>query len=152
MQVIITDGNLQKVDEGIQYVIQTDKEHLDTQVSLSFSLPIRPCSICYRMDEWCTNQHAKVVTTSTSYHRCLYKFFGKSGLTQACIDSPHSLATVTQKVAAYILKNIPQTHTGILAGNSIHTDRMFLAEYMPDIVSWLHYRYAGILFDSWGQS
>jgi len=102
--VIITDGNLQKVDEGIEYVIRTDKEHLDT------------------MDEWCTNQHAK------------------SGLTKACIESPYELEAVKQKVAAYILKHIPERRVGILAGNSVHVDKLFLAEYMPEIISWLHYR------------
>lgn len=102
--VIITDGNLKKVDEGIEYIIKTDKKHLDT------------------MDDWCTNQHAK------------------SGLTQACIASPYSLETVSQKVLTYMMKHIPEKHFGILAGNSVHADRAFLVEYMPDVVRWLHYR------------
>lgn len=29
---------------------------------------------------------------------------------------------------------------GVLAGNSIHTDRAFLARYMPRFEGWLHYR------------
>lgn len=29
---------------------------------------------------------------------------------------------------------------GVLAGNSIHTDRAFLARYMPRLEGWLHYR------------
>ncbi|EIW80691.1 ribonuclease H-like protein [Coniophora puteana RWD-64-598 SS2] len=39
--VIITNGQLQPVDEGIRYAVRTDKKVLDG------------------MDEWCTNQHGK---------------------------------------------------------------------------------------------
>jgi hypothetical protein len=31
----------------------------------------------------------------------------------------------------------------VLAGNSVHVDRTFLAEEMPEIVDWLHYRIVG---------
>lgn len=39
--VIITDGNLKPVDEGLAYTIRTDKVHLDA------------------MDEWCQTTHGK---------------------------------------------------------------------------------------------
>lgn len=41
---------------------------------------------------------------------------------------------------SYIKKWIPKERTGVLAGSSVHMDRAFLAEEMPDIVKWLHYR------------
>ncbi|KAF8178594.1 ribonuclease H-like domain-containing protein [Mycena galopus ATCC 62051] len=102
--VIITNGNLDLVDEGIEFIIRTDKAILDG------------------MDEWCTKQH------------------GQSGLTQACLDSPHSLEDVSKAVLEYIKKWIPQRRVGILAGNSVHADRTFLVKYMPEITDWLHYR------------
>ncbi|KAI0057869.1 ribonuclease H-like protein [Artomyces pyxidatus] len=102
--VLITDRDLDLVDDGIEFVIRTDKEVLD------------------RMDEWCTKQH------------------GSSGLTQACLDSPHSTASVQTEVLAYIKKWIPEKRVAVLAGNTVHADRAFLAREMPEIVDWLHYR------------
>ncbi|KAF7362201.1 Exonuclease domain-containing protein [Mycena venus] len=74
------------------------------------------------MDEWCTKQH------------------GQSGLTQACLDSPHSHEEVSKAVLEYIKKWVPQRRVGILAGNSVHADRAFLVKHMPEITEWLHYR------------
>ncbi|KAH6913950.1 oligoribonuclease, partial [Coprinopsis sp. MPI-PUGE-AT-0042] len=102
--VLITNGNLELVDEGIEFIIKTDKGILDG------------------MDEWCTKQH------------------GQSGLIQACLDSTHTTEDVKNQVLAYIKKWIPNQRDGVLAGNSVHVDRTFLAEEMPEIVDWLHYR------------
>ena len=65
----------------------------------------------------------------------------QSGLTQACLDSPHTLEFVADKVLKYIKKWIPWQRTGVLAGNSVHVDRMFLAVEMPAVIDWLHYRF-----------
>jgi len=35
---------------------------------------------------------------------------------------------------------IPKERVGILAGNTVHTDRAFLARYMPELIDHLHYR------------
>jgi len=43
-------------------------------------------------------------------------------------------------VLEYIKKWIPWQQTGVLAGNSVHVDRMFLAAEMPAVTDWLHYR------------
>jgi len=102
--VLITNGNLDLVDDGIQYVIHTAKEDLDG------------------MDEWCTNQHAS------------------TGLTEACLKSPHSKEFVSQAILSYVKKWIPHPRIGVLAGNSVHVDRSFLVEQMPELVDWLHYR------------
>lgn len=67
----------------------------------------------------------------------------QSGLTQACITSPHTKDFVQQQVLDYIKKWIPKDRVGVLAGNSVHVDRAFLAEEMPEIVKWLHYRIVG---------
>lgn len=43
---------------------------------------------------------------------------------------------------SYVKKWIPHRRVGVLAGNSVHADRAFLVEEMPDVIDWLHYRYA----------
>ncbi|WP_417562696.1 oligoribonuclease [Microbacterium sp.] len=41
---------------------------------------------------------------------------------------------------AYIKQFVPQSGKAPLGGNTIGTDRMFLAKYMPNVDQWLHYR------------
>ncbi|KAG1746504.1 ribonuclease H-like domain-containing protein [Suillus lakei] len=74
------------------------------------------------MDEWCRMQH------------------GKSGLTQACMTSPHTREYAATAVLEYIKKWVPQKRIAVLAGNSVHADRSFLVEEMPEVIDWLHYR------------
>ncbi|KAG8816645.1 hypothetical protein FRC19_011896 [Serendipita sp. 401] len=102
--VIITNGDLKRVDKGIDYVIRTDKADLD------------------QMDEWCTRTH------------------GETGLTKACLESENGHDWVESTVLEYIKKWVPTQRTAILAGSSVHFDRAFLAEHMPSLTDWLHYR------------
>jgi oligoribonuclease len=69
--------------------------------------------------------------------------FTQSGLTAACLASKHTTESVQEEVLNYIKKWVPQQRTGMLAGNSVHADRVFLAKDMPKIVDWLHYRSLG---------
>ncbi|MGF3055424.1 oligoribonuclease [Microbacterium sp. YY-01] len=57
-------------------------------------------------------------------------------------EIPHgvSLAEAEKQVLDYIKKFVPQERKAPLAGNTIGTDRMFLAKYMPSVDNWLHYR------------
>ncbi|KAI6094624.1 ribonuclease H-like domain-containing protein [Pisolithus croceorrhizus] len=103
--VLITNGNLELVDDGLQFVIKTENSALDN------------------MDEWCKTHH------------------GQSGLTQACLSSPHTRDHVSHEVLQYIKRWVPEQRTGVLAGNSVHVDRMFLTVEMPEVVDWLHYRW-----------
>ena len=64
----------------------------------------------------------------------------QSGLTEACLKSPHVHDAVRRAVLEYIKKWIPQQRVGVLAGNSVHADRVFLVQEMPEVVDWLHYR------------
>ncbi|KIK69057.1 hypothetical protein GYMLUDRAFT_214009 [Collybiopsis luxurians FD-317 M1] len=102
--VLITNGDLQIVDQGVQFVIRTDKKDLD------------------QMDEWCTNQH------------------GKSGLTKSCLESKYTREYVAKAVLAYVKRWVPHPRTAVLAGNSVHADRSFLVNEMPELTDWLHYR------------
>lgn len=116
--ILITNGNLEIVDDGLEFVIRTEKSVLDN------------------MGEWCVKQH------------------GASGLTAACLESKHTTESVQDEVLNYIKKWVPQQRAALLAGNSVHADRIFLAKDMPKIVDWLHYRIVDVssvkeLFRRW---
>ena len=64
----------------------------------------------------------------------------KSGLTEAVRASTVSVAQAEQLVLEYIRQYVPDPRTAPLAGNSIATDRGFLARDMPELDAHLHYR------------
>ncbi len=64
----------------------------------------------------------------------------RSGLLDAIRASKLSLAEAGDQVLAFLKEHIPEARTVPLAGNSIGTDRRFLAAYLPEIEDWLHYR------------
>jgi oligoribonuclease len=51
-----------------------------------------------------------------------------------------SLADAEFQALEYIQRFVPVSGKAPLAGNTIGTDRMFLAKYMPRVDRWLHYR------------
>ncbi|MDZ7674492.1 MAG: oligoribonuclease [Acidimicrobiales bacterium] len=63
-----------------------------------------------------------------------------SGLLEAIKTSDVSLADAGTQTLAFLKEHIPEPTTVPLCGNSIGTDRRFLAAYLPDIESHLHYR------------
>jgi oligoribonuclease len=63
-----------------------------------------------------------------------------SGLLQEIEKSSVTLASATEQTLAFIREHVPEPRTVPLAGNSIGTDRRFLAAWAPDIEDWLHYR------------
>ena len=56
------------------------------------------------------------------------------------LDNGVSLADAQQQVLEYVKQFVPQERKAPLAGNTIGTDRMFLAKYMPELDNYLHYR------------
>jgi oligoribonuclease len=64
----------------------------------------------------------------------------KSGLTDAVRASSLTLAEAEQQLLAYIKRFVPDRRTAPLCGNSIGTDRGFLARDMPELDDHLHYR------------
>lgn len=63
----------------------------------------------------------------------------ESGLLELMPDGV-SLADAEYAVHEYILKFVPAEQHAPLAGNTIGTDRTFLAKYMPRVDKHLHYR------------
>jgi oligoribonuclease len=68
------------------------------------------------------------------------KMHENSGLTDEVRKSTVTLAEAEQQVLAYIREHVPVAGTAPLAGNSIATDRGFIARDMPDLDTYLHYR------------
>ena len=73
------------------------------------------------MDEWCTTQH------------------GKSGLTQRVKDSKLSEADAEKQTIEFLQQYVP-AGASPMCGNSICQDRRFLANYMPELEAFFHYR------------
>ena len=64
----------------------------------------------------------------------------KSGLTEQVRASTLTVAEAEQQLLAYIKQFVPDRRTAPLCGNSIGTDRGFLARDMPELDDHLHYR------------
>jgi oligoribonuclease len=73
------------------------------------------------MGKWCQDHH------------------GRTGLTQAVRDSTITLADAREQILSFIKQHC-NIHTGVLAGNSVWQDRIFLDKYMPEVTQYLHYR------------
>lgn len=74
-----------------------------------------------RMDEWCVLHH------------------GQSGLTEKVIKSKKTMEQVETELLTYLQKYMNKG-VGILAGNSVHMDRLFMLKDMPRVVDYLTYR------------
>ena len=64
----------------------------------------------------------------------------RSGLLAAIESSTLSLADAGAQTLAFIKEHVREPRTVPLAGNSIGTDRRFLAIHLNPIEEWLHYR------------
>ena len=64
----------------------------------------------------------------------------KSGLLDAISASTITLEEAGAQTLAFLKEHIPSERSVPLCGNSIGTDRRFLAAYLPEIEEYLHYR------------
>jgi oligoribonuclease len=64
----------------------------------------------------------------------------KSGLTAAVRVATTTLEHAEDQVLEYVQKHVPEPRTAPLCGNSIATDRGFIARDMPRLDAHLHYR------------
>ncbi|MGI9286487.1 MAG: oligoribonuclease [Pseudomonadales bacterium] len=73
------------------------------------------------MDEWNTRQH------------------GGSGLTQRVLESKISAREAEQQTLQFLCQHLAVSESP-MCGNSICQDRRFLANYMPELEAFFHYR------------
>ena len=64
----------------------------------------------------------------------------RSGLIEAVQASGVTLAQAGEETLAFLRQHIPEPGTVPLCGNSIGTDRRFLAAWLPQVEDYLHYR------------
>ena len=64
----------------------------------------------------------------------------RSGLLDAIRASTIPLEQAAQETLAFVRQHVPEARKVPLCGNSIGTDRRFLAAYMPELEDYLHYR------------
>lgn len=64
----------------------------------------------------------------------------KSGLLDQITASTITLEEAGAETLAFIKEHVPEERSVPLCGNSIGTDRRFLAAYLPEIEEYLHYR------------
>src|SRR5487761_1377849 len=100
---LVTDGELNLLDEGIVEIIKPPPEAVD------------------QMPEVVREMH----TTS--------------GLLDV-LESGISLAEAQERVLDYVRRHVKEPRKVPLCGNSIATDRVFLARDMPELDEFLHYR------------
>jgi oligoribonuclease len=75
------------------------------------------------MGEWCKKHH------------------GASGLTQACLTSTTTAEQAAEELLQYIQQHVPERRRALLAGNTVHSDKAFLAkEPWKKVVGYLHHR------------
>jgi oligoribonuclease len=102
--VLVTDSELNILDEGVDVVIHAEDAALDA------------------MPDVVREMHAR------------------SGLTEAVRASTVGLAEAEKQVLDYVRGHVPEARTAPLCGNSIATDRGFIARDMPALDAHLHYR------------
>jgi oligoribonuclease len=100
---LVTDGQLNMLDDGINLVIKPPAEALD------------------HMPDVVREMHTK------------------SGLLSE-LSAGITLAEAQEQVLAYVRTHVPESKKVPLCGNSIATDRSFLARDMPELDAFLHYR------------
>lgn len=101
--VLITDAELNILDEGLDVLIRPSAESLE------------------QMNDFVRTMH----TTS--------------GLLEELPDGL-SLREATDAVMAHVKKYVPEPGKAQLGGNSVGTDKTFLARDMPELIEHLHYR------------
>jgi oligoribonuclease len=100
---IVTDGELNAVDDGIDVLIKPPAQALDD------------------MTDVVRDMHTS------------------SGLLDE-LDGGITLTEAQDLVLAYVRQHVPESRKVPLCGNSIATDRTFLARDMPELDAFLHYR------------
>lgn len=109
-----------EVDELVEIAVVVTDFELQA-LDPGFQIVIKPdASALEHMSPFVTNMHAV------------------SGLLEE-IPRGVSVAEAEFEVLEYIQRFVPEGKAP-LAGNTIGTDRMFLAKYMPRVDRWLHYR------------
>jgi oligoribonuclease len=75
-----------------------------------------------------------------SMNEVVARMHDSSGLTEAVRTSTVTVAEAERMIMEYVQQHVPDPRTAPLCGNSIATDRGFIARDMPTLDAHLHYR------------
>ena len=120
------DLEMTGLDSGNDVIVEIATLVTDDELNIVAEGPdlviYQPDEVLARMDDFVRNMHTV------------------SGLLEKIRASNVSLEQAQAETLAFIKLHCPEERKVPLAGNSIGTDRRFLANYMPEIENWLHYR------------
>lgn len=82
-----------------------------------------PASVLDNMSPWCIETH------------------GRTGLTQQCLASNTTPRRASADLLSYIKSHVHEPKQALLAGNSVHVDKLFLLQQpWNEVLEYLHYR------------
>jgi oligoribonuclease len=124
-RLVWIDCEMTGLDVGLDELVEVAVVVTDFDLAIldpGFDIVIKPTETAFaHMNDFVRNMHTE------------------SGLIEA-IPNGVSLEEAEAAVLAYIRKFVPAAGQAPLAGNTIGTDRSFLAKYMPKVDGHLHYR------------
>jgi oligoribonuclease len=108
-------------DRIIELAMVITNSNLETVAESPVWVVHQPAAVMGAMDEWNTNTH------------------GKSGLIERVRVSTTNEADVEAQALEFLAQHVPKNGSP-MCGNSIHQDRRFMANYMPKLEDYFHYR------------
>lgn len=124
--IIWMDLEMTGLDPATQVIVEIATLVTDDDLNIVEEGPdlviFQPDEVLAAMDDFVTNMHTV------------------SGLLPEIKSSTVSHDEAMRRTLDFIKKHSPEPRRIPLAGNSIGTDRRFLARHMPEIEDWLHYR------------
>lgn len=119
------DLEMTGLDPQKERIIEIATLVTDSELNILAEGPVlaihQPDSLLDAMDDWCTKTH------------------GGSGLTQRVKDSQISTREAEQATLDF-LKDYVKPGTSPMCGNSVHQDRRFMLQEMPELEAFFHYR------------
>ncbi|WP_404419911.1 oligoribonuclease [Marinospirillum sp.] len=119
------DLEMTGLDPQKERIIEIATIVTDSELNILAEGPVlaihQPDSLLDAMDDWCTKTH------------------GGSGLTQRVRDSRISTREAEQATLDF-LKEYVKPGTSPMCGNSVHQDRRFMLQEMPELEAFFHYR------------
>lgn len=112
------DPNKERIIEIATIVTDCDLNVIEEGPVLAIN---QPTALLDAMDEWCTRTH------------------GASGLTQRVKDSKVTIAEAEAATLAFLRRHIEEGASP-MCGNSVHQDRRFMVNEMPELEAFFHYR------------
>ncbi|MFP4147344.1 MAG: oligoribonuclease [Halorhodospira sp.] len=112
-------------DRIIEMAVVVTDSNLDTVAEGPVLAIHQDPALLDRMDAWNTRQH------------------GQSGLIERVRASTITEADAEAQVLAFLQQHVPR-RTSPMCGNSICQDRRFLAQWMPELEAYFHYRHIDV--------